>query len=121
MAFAQLSVIRTIERDGLLENATQRGRQLLKGLNEIKEDSNIVGDVRGRGLMCAIEIVTDKKTNAIDPQKRDAIIHQAVNKQRLWVLSAGRNSIRFIPPLTITAEQINIALERLGKAVKSVK
>ncbi|MFX1576115.1 MAG: aspartate aminotransferase family protein [Promethearchaeota archaeon] len=121
VSLLSLAVLRTIERDGLLENATKRGRQLLKGLNEIKEKSNIVGDVRGRGLMCATEIVTDKESNAIDPKKRDAVLKNAVNKQRLWMLGAGRSSIRFLPPLTITAEQIDIALERYSKAVKSVK
>jgi 4-aminobutyrate aminotransferase-like enzyme len=104
-----------------LENATKRGNQLLKGLREIQENSNIIGDVRGRGLMCAVEIVTDKKSNAIDPKKRDAVLNNAVNKQRLWILGAGRSSIRFLPPLTITPDQIDIALERFGKAIKSVK
>jgi 4-aminobutyrate aminotransferase len=121
ISLLSLSVIRTIERDGLLENATKRGQQLLKGLREIQENTNVIGDVRGRGLMCAVEIVTDKKTNTIDPKKCKAIIDNAVNKQRLWILGAGRNSIRFIPPLTITAEQIEIALDRFGKAVKAAK
>jgi 4-aminobutyrate aminotransferase len=121
VSLLSLAVLRTIERDGLLENATKRGLQLLKGLNEIKEKSNIIGDVRGRGLMCATEIVTDKESNAIDPKKRDAVLKNAVNKQSLWMLGAGRSSIRFLPPLTITAEQIDIALERYRKAIKSVK
>ncbi|MFX1317705.1 MAG: aminotransferase class III-fold pyridoxal phosphate-dependent enzyme [Promethearchaeota archaeon] len=121
VSLLSLSVLRTIERDELLSNATKRGRQLLKGLAEIQEASNIIGDVRGRGLMSAVEIVTDKATNAYDSKKRDAVLNNAVNKQRLWILGAGRSSIRFLPPLTITAEQIAIALERFGKAVKSVK
>ncbi len=121
VSLLSLSVLRTIESDGLLDNATKRGRQLIKGLTEIQESSNIIGDVRGRGLMCAVEIVTDKTTNTYDPKKRHAVINNAVNKQRLWILGAGRSSIRFIPPLNITAEQIDIALERFGKAVKSVK
>ena len=121
VSLLSLSVIRTIERDGLRDNAAKRGRQLIKGLTEIQEASNIIGDVRGRGLMCAVEIVTDKTTNTYDPKKRNAVINNAVNKQRLWILGAGRSSIRFIPPLTITAEQIDIALERFGKAVKSIK
>ncbi len=121
VSLLSLSVIRTIEQDELLDNATKRGRQILKGLREIQESSNIVADVRGRGLMCAIEFVTDKKTNTIDSQKRDAVLNNAVNKQRLWILGAGRNCIRFLPPLNITSDQIDIALERFGKAVKSVK
>ncbi len=121
VSLLSLSVIRTIERDGLLANATKRGNQLLKGLREIQEKSNIIGDVRGRGLMCAVEIVTDKKSNAIDSNKRDAVLNNAVNKQRLWILGAGRSGIRFLPPLTITPDQIDIALDRFGKAVKSVR
>ncbi len=121
VSLLSLSVLRTIERDELLDNASKRGKQLLKGLDEIKENSKIIGDVRGRGLMCAVEVVTDKQTNAIDIKRRNAIIENAVKKQNLWILGAGRNAIRFLPPLNITADQIEIALERFTKAVKSVK
>ncbi len=121
IALISLSVLRTIERDRLVENAEKRGKQLLKGLREIQETSKYIGDVRGRGLMCAVEIVTDRETNSIDSQRREAILSNCVKKQQLWIIGSGRNSIRFLPPLNITAEQIDIALERFRKAVKSVK
>ncbi len=121
IAMLSLAVLRTIERDRLLENAQNRGAQLLKGLADIQKENKFIGDVRGRGLMCAVEIVTDQKTNAIDPKRRKALIDNCVNKQKLWVLGSGRNSIRFLPPLNITADQIQIALERFAKAIKSLK
>jgi 4-aminobutyrate aminotransferase len=121
VALISLSVLRTIERDRLLENAENRGDQLLTGLRDIQQDSKIIGDVRGRGLMCAVEIVTDRESNAIDPKRRNEVVTRCVKKEKLWVLGAGRNAVRFLAPLNITAEQIDLALERFTKAVKAVK
>lgn len=121
VALISLSVLRTIERDRLLENAENRGIQLLTGLRDIQEDSKIIGDVRGRGLMCAAEIVSDRESNAIDTKRRDAVVANCVKKEKLWVLGAGRNAVRFLAPLNITAEQIDLALERFAKAVKGAK
>ncbi len=121
VALISLSVLRTIERDRLLENAENRGVQLLAGLRDIQENSKIIGDVRGRGLMCAVEIVSDRESNAIDPKRRDEVVANCVKREKLWVLGAGRNAVRFLAPLNITAEQIDLALERFAKAVKRVK
>ncbi|MFX1563770.1 MAG: aspartate aminotransferase family protein [Promethearchaeota archaeon] len=121
VALVSLAVLRSIERDGILENAKRRGEQLMNGLRDIQSESNIIGDVRGLGLMCATEIVTDQESNAANPKLRDKLISNCVNKQKLWIIGSGRNSIRFLPPLNITPDQIDIALERYAKAVKSVK
>ena len=121
VALVSLYVLRTIEREGLLENARRRGEQLLKGLRDIQDATRIIGDVRGLGLMCAAEIVTDKKSRRPDPKLTKRLIDRCVRKEHLWVISCGRNSVRFIPPLNITPEQIDIALERFRKAVKAVK
>lgn len=121
VSLISLAVLRTIERDELIDNAAKRGNQLIKGLREIQEGSKFIGDVRGRGLMCAVEIVTDKESNTIDPKRRNALLDNCVNKQRLWIIGSGRNCIRFLAPLNISSEQIDIAIERFGKAVKSVK
>ena len=121
IALLSLAVIRTIERDALIENAKNRGEQLLKGLRNLQEETKYIGDVRGRGLMCAVEIVTDRDSNAYDPKRREQILKNCVNKEKLWIIGSGRSSIRFLAPLNITAEQIDICLERFGKAVKAVK
>ena len=61
------------------------------------------------GLMCAVEIVSNRETKAIDTNLRDTLIANCVKKQHLWIIGSGYNSIRFLPPLNITAEQINTA------------
>jgi 4-aminobutyrate aminotransferase len=121
VALLSLAVLRIIERDNLIENARNRGEQLLAGLKDIQASSPIIGDVRGRGLMCAVELVTDKTTNQPSSDFRDRLVANCVKKQNLWVLGSGRNAIRFLPPLTISTEQIDIALERFEKAVKAVQ
>ena len=121
IALLSLAVIRTIERDGLIENAKNRGEQLLKGLRDIQEETKYIGDVRGRGLMCAVEIVTDRDSNAYDPKRREQIVKNCVSKEKLWIIGSGRSAIRFLAPLNITAEQIAICLERFTKAIKAVK
>lgn len=121
IALISLAILRSIERDSILENAKRRGDQLIKGLRDIQEGSKIIGDVRGRGLMCATEIVTDREGNAANPKLRDKLIMNCVKKQKLWLIGSGRNCIRFLPPLNITPDQIDIALERYGKAIRSVQ
>ncbi len=71
--------------------------------------------------MCAVEIVSDRTSNAVDSKRRDEVVANCVKREKLWVLGAGRNAVRFLPPLNITAEQIDLALERFAKAVKRVR
>jgi len=121
VALLSLAVLRTIEREGLLENAQRRGKQLMDGLRELQSRHSFIGDVRGVGLMCAVEIVGDPKTKAYDPDRREKIITSCVQNHNLWIIGAGRSAIRFLPPLNITEEQINITLERFGQALKDTK
>jgi 4-aminobutyrate aminotransferase len=121
VALVSLAILRTIEREGLLENAQRRGRQLLEGLHELQTRYSFIGDVRGIGLMCAVEIVSDPKTKAYDPVRREKIITSCVQNHNLWIIGAGRSAIRFLPPLNITEDQIAITLERFGKALKDAK
>ncbi|MDE1724727.1 MAG: aminotransferase class III-fold pyridoxal phosphate-dependent enzyme [Thaumarchaeota archaeon] len=94
-------VIQVIKRDRLLENATKMGNTLRKGLSEMVGKKGIV-DVRGLGLMIGVEFDT--------AHRRDKKLSDLF-KQGLLTLGAGQKSMRIIPPLIITKEQIHQGLD----------
>jgi 4-aminobutyrate aminotransferase len=77
----------------------------------------VVGDVRGLGLMLGIEFVKDQDTRERAPQVRDAVEKLAFERGVL-VLGAGLNSIRLSPPLVITREQAAFALDVLEDCIR---
>jgi 4-aminobutyrate aminotransferase len=79
----------------------------------------IVGEVRGLGLMLGIEIVRDQATKEKAPELRDRIVDLGFEKGIL-VLGAGQNSIRLAPPLVITADQADFALDMLEECIREV-
>ncbi len=117
MSLLSLWIIRQIETGGYLKKNAENGAYLLKRLNELKEKHEVVGDARGIGLMCGVEIVKDKRSKERAPKIRDRIVKTAVNKYNLLVLGAGPNSIRFTPSYIITQEQIDEAVSRLDRAI----
>jgi 4-aminobutyrate aminotransferase len=109
-----------IENENLLENAKQLGNLMHEGLLDIQKRHSIIGDVRGIGLMQAIEIVKDPKTKEIDPESRDQICNEMLQLGMITI-DCGPSSIRFIPPLVIKIQEMNIALEIIEKAVAKVE
>ena len=79
----------------------------------------IVGDVRGLGLMLGIEIVRDQATKEKAPEWRDRIVTLAFERG-LLVLGAGDNTLRLCPPLVITRDQCDFALDTLEACLKQV-
>jgi 4-aminobutyrate aminotransferase len=80
---------------------------------------DLVGDVRGRGLMLGVEIVTDKKTRAAGGEQRDRIVELAFERGVLF-LGCGPNTVRLSPPLVVSKEQADIALDVLEECIKLV-
>jgi 4-aminobutyrate aminotransferase len=80
---------------------------------------DLVGDVRGRGLMIGVEIVTDKKAKTQGVAERDRIVELAFERGVL-LLGCGPNSIRIAPPLIVTREQADIAMDVLEECIKVV-
>jgi len=113
-----LKNLEILEREGLVEQAKQRGRQLLAGLQSLRE-SPVVGDVRGLGLMCAVEFVADKQSKA--PANLGNKIRQACLERGLFTRSIG-DILAFAPPLTISKEEVdrivNIVKAALEAAAK---
>ncbi len=115
------AALKTIEllEIGLIENAKNVGKHFLRLLKELEKKYDIIGDVRGKGLMIGVEIVKDKSSKIKDKKKRDEIIHRCFEKG-LLILGAGENVIRFCPPLIISKEEIETGTYIFEEIIKSV-
>jgi 4-aminobutyrate aminotransferase len=104
----------------MLENASERGVQLMTGLRKLQEEYSRIGDVRGKGLMIGTEFMLDGRPDKAKPLVKE-IIH-AAEENNLLLLSCGTydNTIRWIPPLNVTSEQINDGLAIFSQALKEV-
>lgn len=116
-AAAAVATLQVIDDEGLLENATDRGEQLRAGLRGIAEREPGVGDVRGLGLMNAIELVAADRTP--DTARTTAVIEHCFVEAQILLLSAGPDSnvIRFIPPLDVSGDEIEQAVHALDAAL----
>jgi len=108
-----------IVKHKLWERAAKLGGEALKLLNELKEETEILGDVRGKGLFIGLEFVKNKDTKEYAVKERDKITELAY-KRGLVVLPAGKSALRIAPPLTITEEHFNRALEILADIIREV-
>lgn len=115
------AALKTIEllEGGLIENAARLGKIALKRLAGLKERYDFIGDVRGKGLMIGVELVGDAATREPVKDRRNAVVYEAF-KNGLLLLGAGESSVRFIPPLIISEEELHTGLDIFEKAAKVV-
>jgi 4-aminobutyrate aminotransferase len=113
---AAVATLDVIEEENLLENAVQMGGRLQTGLRALAEEHEVIGDVRGLGLMVGIELVTDRETREHAPELRNRVVQNAYERGVL-LLGAGRSVIRFMPPLNVTAHEIDLGLEVFATAL----
>jgi 4-aminobutyrate aminotransferase len=116
---AAAATIRVMREEGLIANAQARGEQLMSGLRHLQEQYPRIGDVRGLGLMVGVEF-TDLQGK---PDKMTAkALTKACLEEQLLLLTCGtwENTVRFIPPLVATGEQINDGLARFERALARV-
>lgn len=100
------TVLETIERDDLCENARHRGQQLREGLEELAETYEVIEDVRGRGLMVGAEC----------REGASAIMEHCFD-EGLLLNTAGKNTLRLVPPLIVDESDVSEALTRLDRAL----
>jgi len=112
---AACETIRLVETK-LMRNAAAVGDYLKSRLNGLARRFPVIGDVRGLGLMAAIEIVCDRAMREPDPKLRDQIVYQAF-KRGLLLLGCGESSIRFSPPLVVTKKEVDAAMGILEKII----
>ena len=118
---AGLAVLEVIEEDGLQENCRVVGAHFMRGLRELQSRHTLIGDVRGMGLMIGVELVTDRKTRA--PAK-DAALQVLEHAREMGVLigkgGLDGNVLRIKPPMCITIDDADFALDVLDRALTRV-
>jgi len=115
---ASLATIELLEQ-GLIDNAATVGAHMKARLSEFPQRFTNVGDVRGLGLMIGIELVKDQATKERAPALRDRVV-QMCFERGLLVLGAGPNTIRISPPLVLTREQADCAVDILAECLLTV-
>jgi len=117
---AAIAAIDTIKEQNLLENATRQGNYIMKRLRELAEQSEIIGDVRGKGLMIGVEIVEDKDSKKPASNLAKEIMMRSW-KRGVAIITCGVSTLRIAPPLIITRELVDAALEIVEDTIKEVE
>ena len=107
-------------KDRLVANAADVGGHLMGGLRELAARHPLIGEVRGRGLMIGVELVRDRQTKERAADERDAVVSGAFARG-LLVLGAGKNAVRFSPPLVLTREQADMAIKIFDEVLTEVE
>jgi L-lysine 6-transaminase len=105
-------ILEVIEADKLIDRAAELGSQLLQSLHELAARHEVVSDVRGRGLMCAITLPS--------AEIRDAVVTKLREDERVMMLGCGTSSLRVRPALTISTEELDRAIAALDRVLSSV-
>jgi 4-aminobutyrate aminotransferase len=108
---AALATIDLLEKQ-YTANAAARGKQLQEGLVRLQRQYPQIGDIRGRGLMAAMDMVATNG-NDLDPELRDKVVQEAF-RSGLLLLGCGEAAVRFCPPLCVSAAQVDTALKILS-------
>ncbi|MBA3573094.1 MAG: acetyl ornithine aminotransferase family protein [Pyrinomonadaceae bacterium] len=112
------AALKTIEllEGGLVRNSAEVGDYLKSELEKLKKKYDCIGDVRGMGLMIGVEFVEDRTSNKPAPELRDRV-EVACFERGLVILGAGANTIRWSPPLILTRENVDVAIEIFDEAI----
>ena len=126
---AGLAVLRIIERDGLVGNAAVQGEHLFERLYQLAANDPLIGDVRGKGLLAAIELVADRETKRpFDPAlEMTSKLYWAARARGLMLYpGAGADGVAgdqllVSPPLTVTREDVDEIVDRLALALDDLR
>src|SRR5436190_14452820 len=112
---AALKTIELLQRE-LVANSAEVGAYLKRGLEKLMGKYDCIGDVRGMGMMIGVEFVKDRTSKIPDPDLRDRVEMETFNRGVI-LLGCGPNSIRWSPPLILTKENVDVALEIFDEAI----
>ncbi|HXW97320.1 MAG TPA: aminotransferase class III-fold pyridoxal phosphate-dependent enzyme, partial [Gemmatimonadales bacterium] len=117
------AVLDVIERDSLQSNARERGSRFKAGLQDLQRRHRLIGDVRGMGLMLGVELVRDRETKV--PAKEETLEVMELTREMGVLIGKGGldgNVLRIKPPMCITDQDVDFAIEvldlALGRVVK---
>ena len=119
-AAASLKNIEILERDGLVENSARMGTYLLEGLEELKEKHQIIGDVRGLGLLCGMEMVQDRETKEYFPPEAELGTRLTQGFWENGLILRGGNAMNPGPPLCVTTGEIDEIITGMDRAIGQV-
>jgi 4-aminobutyrate aminotransferase len=120
-AAAGRAVLKTIEAEQLVANAAARGKQLIEGLWGLAQKCPLIGDVRGRGLVIGIELVTDRREKTPATRECAKVVYRAAQLGlALFYVGHRSNVLEITPPLTITAREIEEGIDVLDRALDDV-
>jgi L-lysine 6-transaminase len=105
-------ILEIIEAEGLIEEAGPKGARLMAGLADLQERTSMISNVRGRGLFVAFDLPTTELRNSVVERLRKA--------ERVIVLPCGDRSIRLRPALSVSHEEIDQAIDAIGRATVKV-
>ena len=112
---AALKTIELLQRE-LVANSGEVGAYLKRGLEKLMGKYDCIGDVRGMGMMIGVEFVKDRTSKIPDPDLRDRVEMETFNRGVI-LLGCGPNSIRWSPPLILTKDNVDVALEIFDEAI----
>jgi 4-aminobutyrate aminotransferase len=116
---AALATLEVIKDENLLDRAHESGEWLKAALRKLQDQYPCIGDVRGRGMMIGIEIVSDPIKKTPDAVLRDKLIRAAFD-QGLLTLPCGESTLRFIAPLNTPAALLEEGMSMFEQAMKNV-
>jgi len=117
-----LTVLDVVERDGLVEQAATRGERLRQGFLALQQRFDCIGDVRGRGLLLGMEIVTDRQTKGPGFELGARIMKEAMHRglsMNIVNLPGMGGVFRIAPPLTVSDAEIDRGVDILGEAIEA--
>ena len=105
---AALGVFEAIEKEGLIENTIKMGEYLVERIGRLKADGKPIAEVKGMGLMIGVRIDAEDATSVADECLKDGLL----------INCTQNNILRIMPPLTVTEENIDMAVDKLSKALE---
>ena len=117
---AAIATIECLEEENLLVNAEKMGAYALNRMQEMMQRHKMVGAVRGLGLLMGIELVKDRQTKDPAVEETERVMYNALSKGLNFKVTMG-NIITMTPPLTITKQEIDRALDILDECLKEVE
>ncbi|MCJ8055841.1 aspartate aminotransferase family protein [Shinella curvata] len=116
-AAAGIAVLQTIHREGLAAAAERKGKLLRERLAGLAERHHLIGDIRGRGLACGVELVRDRNTRQPARMETAKLIYRAYELGLvLYYVGLNGNVLEITPPLTVSEDEIHQAVDLLDKA-----
>lgn len=115
---AALAVLKTIEKEGLIQHAASVGKILLDGITDLAKRHEAIGDVRGVGMFVGVELVSDRITRSPDREFTSRVVNRMRDKGVLLSACAmGHNVLKIRPPLVLSAEQASMVIATLDEAL----